>query len=436
MTQKFNYSGLEFRFVTQDISKSAKTDEWIIRGYAATNDLDRQGDVITFSAMKAAAEDLKTNSAVFYEHKHDQPPIGKVLDAGVDDNGLWVEVMVSKTKPDIWQLIQEGILSKFSIGGKVKTSKKEMDKTSGKEFNLITGMDLFEVSIVGLPANPQATFSASKSIVQSIQKAYERKEKLQNIVGGGANQMADSKQDETNPPELKVEKSTEPVVEKSITPEVKTELTKDEIKDMVEKKEKFVAGAVVGEFYYDIAGKKTPKTMPETTKVDEGNQGAQTEDFYYSDVTKEIEEIKVSLAEVLAAVKDIQSKVSVVPKEVPAAEIKSLDLTGLEEIVKKSVDLSNMLTKVEAEELIKKVNFDETKVEVLIKKCLDEKLGKIRLVPSRKGTLIKMDLEDKDNTEDSENLSVLCDEKKFDTLPETAKREVIRKGLLAVITSK
>ena len=426
--QKFNYSGLEFRFITQDILKSSKTDEWIIRGYAATNDLDRQGDVITFSAMKAAAEDLKSNTTVFYEHKHDQPPIGKVLDAGVDDNGLWVEVMVSKTRPDIWQLIQEGILSKFSIGGKVATSKKEIDKVTGKEFNLITGMDLFEVSIVGLPANPQATFSAEKSILQSIHKAYERKEKLQNIVGG-EKPMADLKQEEKNPTEQKeVEKSTEPekVVDK------KEELTKDEIKDMVEKKEKkekVAVGAVVGEFYYDKEGNKTPKT---TAEVKPAEVKADEAAYYYSDVTKEIEEIKAALAEVLAAVKDIQSKVSVGKTE----EKKSLDLTGLEEVIKKSVDLSNMLTKVEAEELIKKVNFDETKVETLIKKCLDEKLGKIRLVPSRKGTLIKTDLEDKDNEEDSENLDVLCDEKKFEALPATAKREVIRKGLLAVITSK
>jgi len=431
MTQIFNYSGLEFRFITQDISKSTKTDEWVIRGYAATNDLDRQGDVISLSAMQSAAEDLKANSAVFYEHKHDQPPIGKVLNAGVDDNGLWVEVMVSKTKPDIWQLIQEGILSKFSIGGKVKTSKKEFDKQTGKEFNLITNMDLFEVSIVGMPANPQATFSTSKSIMQSIQKAYERKEKLQKIVGGGENQMAEVKQE--NPTEQKVEKSTKPVVEKSET-EVKADLSKEEIKDLIEKKDKFPEGALVGDFYYDKEGKKSAKKAIEVVPpVDgaQGTQGDQTDDFYYADVSKEIEEIKTSLAAVLAIVTDMQSKMTV-----GKSEEKSLDLTGLEEVVKKSVDLSNMLTKVEAEEIFKKTSFDESKVETLIRKCLDEKLGKIRLVPSRKGTLIKMDLDTKDNEEDSENLSVLCDEKKFDALSDVAKKEVIRKGLLSVITNK
>jgi hypothetical protein len=436
MDQKFSYdyTGIKFKFYAPTTIKTVSGDDWIIRGYAATSDLDRQGDVIAPDALKVAAEDLKKNTTVFYEHKHDQPPVGKVLDAGVDKGGLWVEVMISKTRPDIWQLIQEGILNKFSIGGKVVSSQQKSE--AGVNYNFITKMELFEVSIVGLPANANATFK-EKSIVWSIRKAAEKKEKLNealNIIEGGETKVADEKKvedkkeevkEETKVEETKAEQAGEVKVEKKeevpvaglekkeevIPPaevvlekkeEVKPEITKEEIKsevkaEVVEKKEATVPTAEEAA----LAARAVAVGLPATAtlaevEAKEAEVAAEPETI---DLEAELKEIKDTLATILTALSELKTK----------AEAKPLEKT----------------------EVVKEASLKLEDIQGIVVKALEDKLGKIRLVPSRKGTIVKLtkDLEQ----EGDEDLNTLMDEEKFKLLPKDKQQELIRKGLTSVI---
>jgi len=162
-------NGLEFKFYTPKIHKSTHKGKRLISGYASTSALDRQDEIIAHDALKAAAEDLLKNPTVFYEHKHDQLPIGLTVKSYVDSKGLKVVVQISEAKhaDNIWQLIKEGILNSFSIGGKVLEAHDEKDK-DGKSHNIIDRIELYEVSIVGLPANPEARFEMAKSIGKTI----------------------------------------------------------------------------------------------------------------------------------------------------------------------------------------------------------------------------------------------------------------------------
>lgn len=405
--------GLRFKFFAPTVIKSnVANDAWVIRGYAATVDLDRQNDVIAIEALNKAVADLKANTTVFYEHKHDQFPVGRVLDAGVDSKGLWVEVLISKTAKDIWTLIQEGVLNKFSIGGKVVSAIDKMDKSTGQHYNYITNMELFEVSVVGLPANPNAEFS----IAAGIRKALNKKETLKtalNIMEGGK-QIMEDKSKET------IEKATEPKVEEvkkvepteEVTVEKKAEEPKAE--EAVEKKVEETPAEATLEKKEEpkveevIEKKEEVKKEMEEVPAPETVEQPKDDEEELIDLAKEFTDLKTSVAEVKDSLATIMTSI---------AELKTAidSLTANKEETMKS---------------IKEAKFDIEQVEGMISKVFDTRVGKIRLVPSRKGTIIKTDLELNGGTED---LDPLVDETQFNKLDAAAKKEVIRKGLVSII---
>lgn len=176
---------LNFRVYTQGIIKAHNDGKRrLIQGYASVGDvLDRQNEVITLGALVRAKEDLLANSTIFFNHEHNELPIGKTIAAEVDGNGLLITVEISQSKSadDVWTLIEEGILDRFSIGGRVLEAEEKRDE-HGNLFNEITKIELFETSVVGLPANPEAKFQVvSKSFSQSITEEMRKKGEVQEM---------------------------------------------------------------------------------------------------------------------------------------------------------------------------------------------------------------------------------------------------------------
>lgn len=159
-----------------DITKSYEDGEkWYIEGYAGSTELDLVGDIITEEAFKKSEEDLLNNSTVLFNHDPEQS-IGKVEDAKATSEGLWIKVLISKTVPDIWQKIKEGVINKFSIRGKVIDAVKRFMKDIKKVVNVINELYLIEASLVALPANPEARairWYISKSLDDFILKGGE-----------------------------------------------------------------------------------------------------------------------------------------------------------------------------------------------------------------------------------------------------------------------
>ncbi len=178
--------GLEFKVYTSPIEKAGHSGERrLIRGYASVGDvLDRQNEVITLGALVRAREDLLKNHTIFYEHKHSELPIGKTIAVDIDEKGLLITVELSKGShaDSVWTLIQEGILNSFSIGGRVLEAEEKRDD-DGNLFNEITRIELFETSVVGLPANPAAKFElVSKSISMAITEQLRKKREVSNTM--------------------------------------------------------------------------------------------------------------------------------------------------------------------------------------------------------------------------------------------------------------
>lgn len=151
-----------------DICKHAvESGEFHVMGYAATSDFDKQGDILTAEALKAAKDDLLQNSTVLENHDLKRA-IGRVVSVKFDKRGLLIDVLISSTEPEIIQKIKEGVLNKFSIRGAVLERKRKFDKAQDRIVNYILRVSLSEVSLVSVPANPEA-----KTIGWYITKALE-----------------------------------------------------------------------------------------------------------------------------------------------------------------------------------------------------------------------------------------------------------------------
>ncbi len=144
-----------FNFPLDIMKQGVEEGEFHIVGYAATSDFDLQGDIITEEALRASQLDLLKNSTVLLNHDVTLP-IGRVTKAEFDTRGLLIDVLISKTEPDVIQKIKEGILNKFSIRGQVLDREKKFIPELDKVVNVIKRMSLVEVSLVSVPANPEA----------------------------------------------------------------------------------------------------------------------------------------------------------------------------------------------------------------------------------------------------------------------------------------
>ena len=173
-------------YFTADITKSTRGSgkDFFVEGYAATTDMDRQHDVIAIEALKEAAPRLLANgTTAFFNHDYNRC-VGRLDAVNVDEKGLWVKIYVSEWEEELRKKIEEGIIKKFSIGGRLTAGERlspseavrrlGLKEKPAEPINIISSMDLFEVSIVGLPANASAEF-VHKSLYQALKDANVEK---------------------------------------------------------------------------------------------------------------------------------------------------------------------------------------------------------------------------------------------------------------------
>lgn len=127
-----------------------KTDdeERMVYGYASTEAVDSQGEVVKKDALGEAINDYMKFANI--REMHQPSAVGKAQTAKLDDKGLYIAVKV--VDDNAWKKVKEGVYNGFSIGGKIKTMVG----------NAITGLHLSEISLVDRPANPEAVFDVWK----------------------------------------------------------------------------------------------------------------------------------------------------------------------------------------------------------------------------------------------------------------------------------
>ena len=135
-----------------------------IEGYASTKDFDRYGEAFVDGAWgKAIKAFMNTNPVLLLDHKYNVDSIiGRVTNLYEDSKGLFMTAKISNAPglADLRYKVKEGFVSAVSVSGNWDYDKK------GVMITEVT--DLYEISLVGVPANPNALIT-SKSFGDSIE---------------------------------------------------------------------------------------------------------------------------------------------------------------------------------------------------------------------------------------------------------------------------
>lgn len=121
-----------------------------ILGIASTEAVDRDGEIIKQDGWDL--ENFKKNPVLLVSHNYQEFPVGKATEIQLEDNKLIFKAVFSEATAkarEAYQLVKEGILNAFSVG----FIPREYDV---KDQNIITKSELLEISIVPVPANPEA----------------------------------------------------------------------------------------------------------------------------------------------------------------------------------------------------------------------------------------------------------------------------------------
>lgn len=164
--------------------KAAEEGEGRISGYASVfGNKDSYGDVVVKGAFSSFLHRIGLSGKVvpvFYGHNMEDPKanIGRVLNLSEDDYGLKFEAQLDLSGDTygriVYEQLKDGRLDSMSFGYQVLDYSMEKDVTELKE------LELYEISVVPIPANPAAKVTeikAGRAIsaknMDLIRRAYE-----------------------------------------------------------------------------------------------------------------------------------------------------------------------------------------------------------------------------------------------------------------------
>jgi len=206
--------------------KKSDEESRMVWGYASTEALDSDGEVITRDAMQGAWDEYMKFGNL--REMHQPSAVGTVKEHMFDPVGAWIGAKV--VDDAAWEKVQEGVYKGFSIGGRV-TGRDGDDATK------VTGLRLNEISLVDRPANPEALITLFKaaeqtpgetaqglsdvvtsleSLIEQARTDSETLEKLEKSMGGLSEALSMLTKEETPvAEETKEEVVEETAVEKS-----------------------------------------------------------------------------------------------------------------------------------------------------------------------------------------------------------------------------
>jgi len=183
-------------------------DDLVVAGYASVEMVDKQGDLITRSALKDAfGKFMKADGFRNVQLAHSNIQVGSVIPSYTDSSGrLWKSevddtgmFVVIKLRGDIEKArevaseIRKGNLRSFSIGGQAFERVNKSDQTRG-DYREIRRMELHEVTICEKGINPEAQFRILKE--DTGDNMSNTMSELQSVLERLSKKLDDKKDDE------------------------------------------------------------------------------------------------------------------------------------------------------------------------------------------------------------------------------------------------
>ena len=164
----------------KQFTKALITDELDEKGEfvftASTASLDRENDIIKADGWML--DTFKDGGPLLWGHDQNKLPVGRVLWVKADDNKLVGKAKFNGTtqlSKDVEKLVRSGDLTGLSVGFRPMDMK--MNSEGGRTF---TKQELLEISVVNVPANPDAVIHMIKSLdikSQSVLEMLKQEEK-------------------------------------------------------------------------------------------------------------------------------------------------------------------------------------------------------------------------------------------------------------------
>lgn len=142
-----------------------KIDKDEIVAIASSDIEDRQGEVVDVGGWDL--DNFIKAPRLLWGHDHQKLPVGKVTKIWVEKSAtpkLMFKAQfqtVTEFGKAVKKLFDQGFLNTFSVGFKPIDSEHDEDVKSGLRF---TKQELLEISVVNVPANPEALTLAYKSL--------------------------------------------------------------------------------------------------------------------------------------------------------------------------------------------------------------------------------------------------------------------------------
>ena len=204
-----------------DWDSKAYEIEW----YASTKDKDRMNDIVEPSAFENTLKQYMTNPIVLLQHDMDKP-IGNVTEASIDDKGLFIKAKITEDTDGVFSKLKNGVLRTFSIWYRVndfETMENVDSEWNYSYTNLIKDLELFEISLVSVPANPFA-------LVKSFDSCFKAEEEMETAEEPKEEEVEENNEQESEEIAQTEEEwaENEEKVEEKVEEEVKEEESEEE----------------------------------------------------------------------------------------------------------------------------------------------------------------------------------------------------------------
>lgn len=250
-----------------------------IEWYASTKDKDRMNDIVEPTAFENTLKQYMTNPIVLLQHDMDKP-IWNVIEASIDDKGLFIKAKITEDTDGVFSKLKNWVLRTFSIWYRVKdfeTMENEDAEWNYVFTNVIKELELFEISLVSVPANPFA-------LVKSFDSCFKAEEEMETAEEPKEEEVVEEKEDNTdeNPEEENHQEEDEEAKEEE-NEEKKECSTDEEIAETVEEEKKEIGATVeweVVEWEEVVEDESTESESEEKSPTDEEENKPLTAEDY------------------------------------------------------------------------------------------------------------------------------------------------------------
>ena len=162
-----------------DIRQAGDPEDRTLEFVGSTGHVDRYGDVIEVGGWDL--KNYQKNPVFLWAHDYRQPPVGKALKVKKTDKGLLFRIQFPTAEEypfadTVYKLYLGGYLRATSVGFQ-DLEREPINDKEGKQIGWrFKKQELYELSAVPVPANPQA-------LVMAVQKGVVSPREVENLTG-------------------------------------------------------------------------------------------------------------------------------------------------------------------------------------------------------------------------------------------------------------